>query len=74
LFLAPRRLHLGTRVEVELPLGGIGSASIWLEVLLMRVKCDPSNRLFSYPTAATIKSHMPALVHEAVLRAHARAA
>ncbi len=74
LFLATQRLHLGTRIEVELPLGGSGSASVWLEVLLMRVHCDPQNRLFSFPTAAVIKSHMPALVHEAVVRAHARAA
>jgi hypothetical protein len=74
LFLAPRRLHLGKRIEVELPLGGNGSASVWLEVLLMRVHCDPQNRVFSFPTAALIKSHLPALVHEAVVRAHARAA
>ncbi len=74
LFLAPHRMHLGSRIQVELPLGGTGSASIWLEVLLMRIKCDPTHPLFKFPTAAMIKSHMPALVHEAVLRAHRRAA
>ncbi len=74
LFLATQRLPLGAGLEVGLLWGGGGSAPVCRAVLLSRAPWDPQTRLFSFPTAAVIKSHMPALVHEAVVRAHARAA
>lgn len=74
LVLAQERLHLGKRAALEIPLGSVGAASVRLEALVLRVKCDTSNRLFRFPTALLVKSHVPALVHEALLRAHRRAA